>query len=332
MIFIKTPFRVSLFGGGTDFPAWFNTHGGSVLSFAINKYCNIMIRDLPQLFGYKYRAVYSIIESAKTINEIKHPAIREAIKKYGGDHSLEIQYHGELPARSGVGSSSAFAVSIINGLNAMSAVHLDKKTLAIAAIELEQEIIRENVGSQDQIACTYGGFNKITFSPVNKWNIYPLNLSTNLISEIEDRCFLAYTGIERISSNVSIGLIKNFKNSVSILDKTQELVDIAEKAINSGSNLDEIGELLKEASALKFLANPAASSSNVQEFINEGLKAGALGGKVLGAGGGGFCLFWLKKHDKTRFESEFKLAKEVPFKIDFSGSSIIPYDYRQELN
>jgi D-glycero-alpha-D-manno-heptose-7-phosphate kinase len=323
MILTRTPFRISLFGGGTDMPAWFNSNGGAVISFSIDKYCHLSIRELPPYFDYKYRAVYSKVETAVTVDQIEHPAIRESIKKYGMLENLEIQYHGDLPARSGVGSSSAFAVSIINGLSKLNNKDLSKKDLASMAIELEQKVIGENVGSQDQVACTFGGINKIIFTSKDSWEVRPLNLSLNRINEIEERCFLTYTGIDRISSDVSKGLLENLSKSEKVLKKTMDLVGVAENLISENADLDILGDLLQEATKLKFEANPSAQTPSILNFISQGIKSGALGGKILGAGGGGFCLFWLKKDDKQRFKSTFKLGKEVPFKIDFSGASII---------
>ena len=323
MILTRTPFRISLFGGGTDMPAWFNSNGGAVISFSIDKYCHLSIRELPPYFDYKYRAVYSKVETAVTVDQIEHPAIRESIKKYGMLENLEIQYHGDLPARSGVGSSSAFAVSIINGLSKLNNKDLSKKDLASMAIELEQKVIGENVGSQDQVACTFGGINKIIFTNKDSWEVLPLNLSLSRINEIEERCFLTYTGIDRISSDVTKGLLENLTKSEKVLKKTMDLVGVAENLISENADLDILGDLLQEATKLKFEANPSAETPSILNFISQGLESGALGGKILGAGGGGFCLFWLKKDDKQRFKSTFKLGKEVPFKIDFSGASII---------
>jgi len=325
MILTRTPFRISLFGGGTDLPAWFNLNGGAVISFSIDKYCHLSIREMPPYFDYKYRAVYSKIETVNEVEQIEHPAIREAIKKYGNltKPSLEIQHHGDLPSKSGIGSSSAFAVSIIHGLNKMNNIELNKKELSLMAIDLEQNSIGENVGSQDQIACTFGGVNKIVFSSPDAWEVKPLKLSLERIAELEERCFLVYTGVQRLSSDVSKGLIDNLLNSRNVLTRTMELVDVAENLIVENSDLDELGELFKETTNLKFTANPLAGTAAIHEFLNIGIMAGALGGKILGAGGGGFCLFWLKRNDKERFRSKFKLGKEVQFKVDFSGASIV---------
>lgn len=325
MILTRTPFRISLFGGGTDLPAWFNLNGGAVISFSIDKYCHLSIREMPLNFDYKYRIVYSKIETVNEIEHIQHPAIREAIKKYGNKtkKNLEIQHHGDLPSQSGIGSSSAFAVSVIHGLNKLNNIELNKKELSLMAIDLEQNCIGENVGSQDQIACTFGGVNKIVFSSQDTWEVKPLKLTSERISELEERCFLVYTGVQRSSSDISKGLINNLSKRNSVLVRTMKLVEIAEKLMVETSDLDELGELFKETSDLKFAANPLAGTAAIHEFLNAGVKAGALGGKILGAGGGGFCLFWLKRNDKERFRTRFKLGKEVPFKVDFSGASIV---------
>lgn len=297
MILVRTPFRISLFGGGTDMPAWFNLYGGAVISFSIDKYCHVSIREMPKYSEHKYRAVYSKIETTNNVNNIEHPVIRESIKKYGflNDRRIEIHHHGDLPSQSGIGSSSAFAVSVIHGLNQLNQIQLNKRDLALMAIDLEQNILCENVGSQDQIACTYGGLNKIVFANSNLWEVQPIKLSEEKFIEIESRCYLVYTGIPRMSSDITKSLLENLDSNNINLNKTFNLVQQAEKLILEGSNLDYLGELLNESSRLKFQANPKAGTAPVIEFLENGIAAGALGGKILGAGGGGFCLFWLKK-------------------------------------
>ena len=326
MIITRTPYRVSLFGGGTDMPIWYKKNGGEVLSFSIDKYCYLSCRILPPFFDFNYRLVYSKVETCSDIEEIVHPAIREAIRHFSQSNRLEIQHHGDLPARSGVGSSSAFAVGLINALTILEGKEKTKMQLASEAIHLEQEVIGEIVGSQDQVACSIGGINHIEFGKIGDWTAHPFLLDKARIQEIESRCFLVFTGISRNSSDISTGLVKNIDFKADIMSRTQSLVAQAKQIFDLDDDLDGIGILLLEAWSLKRDANPLAATTHLEEFILKGLEAGALGAKVLGAGGGGFCLFWLKSNDRERFKREFNLGIEVPFKIDFTGTTILAQD------
>jgi D-glycero-alpha-D-manno-heptose-7-phosphate kinase len=326
LIITRTPYRISLFGGGTDIPLWYRSHGGEVLSFSIDKYCYISCRPLPPFFDFNFRLVYSRVETCNSIDEIVHPALREGIRHFSNLPRIEVQHHGDLPARSGVGSSSAFAVGLLSALATLEGVEKQKLQLARDAIFLEQNLIGENVGSQDQIACSVGGINHIEFGTFQDWSVHPFLLETKKIEEIEDRCFLLFTGITRNSSDISLGLIEGLHKKESMLNKTRSLVATARNIFDIDGNLDIIGELLLEGWHLKKEANHLAATPLLDEFIERGLSAGALGGKVLGAGGGGFCLFWLKQNDRQRFRKVFPLGIEVPFKIDFSGVTVLAND------
>jgi len=326
MIITRTPYRISLFGGGTDMPIWYKENGGEVLSFSIDKYCYLSCRELPPFFDFNFRLVYSKVETCIDVDEILHPAIREGIKHFSKLRRLEVQHHGDLPARSGVGSSSAFAVGLLNALATLEGIQKPKLQLASDAIRLEQEIIGEIVGSQDQIACSIGGINHIKFGQERDWVAHPFLLDLDRVREIENRAFLVFTGITRNSSEISQGLVEGIENKANVLNKTRHLVIEAKKILDSNANLDDLGVLLQEGWRLKREANPSSVTGNLQEFITKGEKAGALGAKVLGAGGGGFCLFWLKSDDRERFRNEFGLGIEVPFKIDFDGTTILAND------
>lgn len=326
MIITRTPYRISLFGGGSDLPIWYQKYNGLVVSFSIDKYCYIFCRELPPFFDYNYRLTYSKVETVLKIDDIMHPAIREAVKHHTNKNlRLEIQHHGDLPARSGVGSSSAFAVGLINALSSLNNNSLTKYDLASKAIDLEQIHIAETVGSQDQIACSFGGLNSIRFLPGGSWKIDPLSIDAQRLSEIEDRCCLVYSQISRFSSEISKGLVNEFEKKHNNLLKTVNLAEQSLKILVSNADLDEIGELLNEGWELKKELNPFSTNSTIKTFIENGKANGALGAKVLGAGGGGFILFWLKEGDKVRFRNSFKMGVEVPFKIEFEGSSIIRY-------
>jgi D-glycero-alpha-D-manno-heptose-7-phosphate kinase len=323
MIITKTPYRVSLFGGGTDHPNWYSEFGGEVVSAAIDKYCYLSSRILPPFFEHKYRIAYSKIETVKSFEEIVHPAVRVGIKKFASELSLEIQHHGDLPARSGVGSSSAFAVGLIHSLQLLENRKSTKEELARKAIELEQIDLKENVGSQDQIACAYGGFNHIKFETNGNWKVTPIKINSNRLNEVEERMVLIYSGLPRTSSDIQQTLVDNFKDKKIELLRTQELAREALTLIESESDLDLIGEMLNESWFLKKSANPKSVSTALEDLKNLAEKAGALGGKILGAGGGGFCLFWVSPDRRQEFITKMNSVLYVPAKISVEGSTCI---------
>jgi D-glycero-alpha-D-manno-heptose-7-phosphate kinase len=323
MIITRTPYRVSLFGGGSDFPDWYLNNLGKVISFTINKYCYISARELPPFFEHDYRVSYSKVETAKKLDDIRHPAFREIIRKYGRDRKYEIHHHGDLPAKSGVGSSSAFAVGLINAMSKFEESELTQIQIANAAIEMEQKILREIVGSQDQIACAVGGINEISFGPGVKWINKAISLPAKTIDEIENSAVLIFSGIQRVSSKISEHLLTNLENSTKFLERNVELVDECIKVLESGKNLVEIGNLLNESWEIKRTINPMSTNKFIDDFFNKALKCGAVGGKILGAGGGGFSLFWVDPGNRERFLRYFDLGVEVPFRIDFQGTTCV---------
>ncbi|MEY2827913.1 MAG: hypothetical protein RLZZ183_1032 [Actinomycetota bacterium] len=323
MIITKTPFRISLFGGGTDYPAWYRDNGGEVISFAIDKYCYLSTRVLPPFFDYKYRIAYSKVEMTKSIDEIQHPAVREGIRKYCPDLALEIHHDGDLPARSGVGSSSAFAVGLIKALTLLQKLELSKEELAYQAIELEQEILKENVGSQDQIACAIGGMNYIKFGGEKEWVSEKLNLSAPLKDELERRVVLIYSGIHRSSSDVQANLLTDLNRKTKVMIRTTELARECNLVLQNGKNLDLIGDMLNESWGLKKAMNTHAITSELEVLWQKSKSAGAIGGKVLGAGGGGFCMFWVKDGEREKFIKELNFGTYVPVKISEEGSALI---------
>lgn len=323
MIITKTPYRISLFGGGTDHPAWYRKHGGEVLSFAIDKYCYLTTRILPPFFEHKYRIAYSKIETVKKISDIQHPAVREGIRKFASNLSLEIHHDGDLPARSGVGSSSAFAVGLIHSLSILQNKELNSKQLANEAIELEQIDLKENVGSQDQIACALGGINHITFNKNDSWNANGLNISANYESKMMDRLVLVFTGIHRSSSDVQANLLVDLDKKIQVMERTIELVNQSKQLLMAEGDLDSIGEMLAESWALKKAMNGHAVTPALNDVWDKALKAGAIGGKVLGAGGGGFCMFWVKEGGREEFLYKFNFGTYVPVNISHIGSTCI---------
>ncbi len=319
MIISKTPYRMSFFGGGSDYPNWYNYFPGLVLSATINKYLYISIRELPNFFNHKYRIVWSKIENVKTINQIDHKVIRKLLNFYKIKNGLEIHYDGDLPARSGMGSSSAFVVGSINAINIYNNVNLSKYNLSKKSIEFEQNILNENVGSQDQVAATYGGVNRIDFYK-KKISIKKLNKN---LAKLENNLVLIYTNINRTAHEIAGTFInKLLKEKKNYINEIIDIAKEAEKSLNNGF-LDDFGQLLGASWALKKNLSNKISNSKIDELYQLAIKNGALGGKILGAGGGGFLLLYMKKRNKQRFLKKYKNITEVPFKFSFKGSEVI---------
>ena len=320
MIITRTPYRISLFGGGTDHPAWFNKNNGAVLSFTIDKYSYINIRVLPPFFNHNFRVAYSKIEITTLASDIKHPAVREAFMKYAPATNLELHHHGDLPARSGVGSSSAFSVGIIHSLLALNSQLVSPIELANMAIEFEQEILKENVGSQDQIASSLGGINFIKFGPGNNWSAESIHLSNSYVNDIESRIFLIYSGIERLSSDITQSLLINLDQKFQLMRRTHELAEESKEIFKKEGNLSQIGPMLRESWKLKYSANPASVTPQLQALYERGIRSGASGGKILGAGGGGFLLFWVDPENRITFTEKMSTHTMVPIRISYEGS------------
>lgn len=323
MIITKTPFRVSLFGGGTDIPKWYRENGGEVISFSIDKYCYLTTRLLPPFFEHNYRIAYSLVETVKDIGDIKHPVVREAIRKFAPGINLEIHHDGDLPARSGMGSSSAFTVGIIHALSTLCNETYSQIELADYAIDLEQNILKENVGSQDQIACALGGMNHIKFGLGNSWNHTRLEISNEFQIKLEERMVLVFTGLSRNSSEVSASLVENISTKAKYLERIRELTNSCRAIIENDKDLDEIGEMLDESWVLKKNMNSGSSNDFLDDVYDKAKKAGALGGKILGAGGGGFFLFWLPEGGRNSFQEQFKVGLDVPFSMSKEGSKVV---------
>jgi len=323
MIIVRTPYRISLFGGGTDFPTWYNQHGGKVLAFSINKYSYLSARLLPPFFPHSYRVSYSKIEEVVSLNQMEHPAFRHALQLFGRSKSLEIHHHGDLPARSGIGSSSAFAVGIINILSSINGNFLETVELANLAINFEQNVLNENVGSQDQITCALGGVNSIVFKPNQNWESEKLEISESYQREISDRAVLFYSGVARNSSDISKLFLENIPKSTENMLNLVKLAEEGSKLFKIEGDLDELGELLNESMRLKSAINPNSVNSNITELIQHAKKCGASGAKILGAGGGGFFLFWLPPGVRSNFLSRMSPGVVVPFEIDQNGTQVI---------
>lgn len=326
MIISRTPFRASFFGGGTDYPLWFQEHGGAVLATAIDKYCYISCRYLPPFFEHRYRIVYSRIENVREVSEIQHPAVRHVLDILKCHKGLEIHHDADLPARSGLGSSSSFTVGLVNALMALAGRHVTSEHLASTAIHIEQDIIRENVGSQDQILAAYGGFNKIEFLKNGQFSVNPIILPGDKYTELENHLMLFFTGFSRIASEVARSKIENFKSRHNELKAMREMVDEAISILQSESrSICEFGELLHRNWQYKRSLSSKVSSPAIDKMYETARNAGAIGGKLLGAGGGGFLLLFAEPGAQAAVREKLRDLIYVPFKFEPTGSRIVLY-------
>ena len=327
MIITRTPFRISFFGGGTDYPSWFEKNGGAVLATSIDKYCYISIRYLPPFFKHRHRIVYSKVEHVASIDQIKHPTVRAILEELDPERGLEIHHDGDLPARAGLGSSSSFAVGLLNAINALGGRRSTKQKLAEHATYIEQKIMKENVGCQDQITTAFGGFNTIKFEPDGTKNISPIITNPNNIRDLEDSMLLFYTGISRFASKIAGEQLKNFGNRVSELTQMHEMVEESTRILEQKTGpIKQFGELLHESWMLKKTLANNISNSEINDIYEKGRGAGAYGGKLLGAGGGGFILFVAPKEKHNTIKKALSKLVYVNFKLDHDGSKVIVYD------
>jgi len=326
MIITRTPFRVSFFGGGTDYPAWYKEHSGSVLSTTIDKYCYISCRKLPPFFVYKHRIVYSSIENVHSIEEIRHPSVRETLKWANVKDGLEMHHDGDLPARSGLGSSSAFTVGLVNALYAMRGEMVTQLELATNALHIEQDLIGENVGSQDQISAAFGGFNRIDFHRDGKFNVTPLIIPVKRIAELKSHLMLCFTGFSRIADAIAKSQIDNFKNREFELKYMHRMVEEAITILGSvNTPIEEFGKLLDQSWQYKRNLSSMVSSPEIDHIYSTALAAGAVGGKILGAGGGGFMLLFAKPEKHETIRKRLDKLVHVNFDFDAYGSKVVLY-------
>ena len=326
MIVTRTPFRISFFGGGTDYPAWYQENGGVVLASTIDKYCYISCRFLPPFFEHKHRIVYSKIENVKSITEIEHPAVRAVLGWARCERGLEIHHDGDLPARSGLGSSSSFTVGLVNALCALDGKYITKEDLATKAIYIEQKIIKENVGSQDQVSAAFGGFNRIEFYRNDTFQVSPIILSKRRFDELQGSLMLYFTGFSRIASEIAKSTIDNLTNRVTELKRMGEMVDEAIRILQSPETpIDEFGKLLDQSWRYKRGLSSKVSTPEIDRIYDEALKAGATGGKIIGAGGGGFLLLFVRPELQDKVRSQLRRLIHVPFQFENSGSRVVLY-------
>jgi D-glycero-alpha-D-manno-heptose-7-phosphate kinase len=330
MIISRTPMRVSFFGGGTDYPAWYRQHGGAVLATTIDKYSYITCRYLPPFFEHKYSLVYSKIERRRHIDEIEHPAIREVIRYLKITRGLEIHHDADLPARSGMGSSSAFTVGLLHALYALTGRMPNKRQLATESVEIEQDILKETVGSQDQVLAAYGGFSHVTFQKHGDIIVTPITVSRERLQELKSHLMLFYTGIKRTASTIADTFVPNLDEKKRQLRVMNDLVVEATGILNSNEDIRAFGELLHEAWQAKRTLSAQVSNADVDSLIDEARSAGALGGKLTGAGGGGFLLLFVPPERQRALRDRLSKLIHVPFGFDTFGSQVIFADTERE--
>jgi D-glycero-alpha-D-manno-heptose-7-phosphate kinase len=327
MIISRTPFRLSLFGGGTDYPSWYTEHGGAVLATTIDKYCYLTCRYLPPFFDHRYRLVYSRIEHCQRIEDIAHPVVRAVLQYLGIDAGVEIHHDGDLPARSGMGSSSAFTVGLLHALCALKGEMRSRDQLARDAIHVEQGLLRETVGCQDQIITAFGGINHISFTPRGDFAVRPVTIPKTRVRALQSHLMLFYTGVERIASQVAESYVRDLNETKRRqLRLVRDLVEEAINILQGGGDLEPMGALLHEAWDAKRSLSARVSTEGIDGLYAAARRAGALGGKLVGAGGGGFMLLFVPPHRHGAVRDALHPALHVPFRFQFSGTQIIFYD------
>jgi D-glycero-alpha-D-manno-heptose-7-phosphate kinase len=327
MIISRTPFRVSLFGGGTDYPKWYEQYGGAVLGFAIDKYCYISVRRLPPFFEHKHRIVYSMVENVKSIDEIQHPAVKGVLSEHQPKEGVEIHHDGDLPARSGLGSSSSFTVGLANALAAFDGKMTSKRDLAREAIRIEHDVIKEKVGCQDQIWAAYGGLNRIDFLKTGEFDVQPAMVSRERRDDLQDHLLLVFTGLSRLAPVMAEKQIDNIGAREKQLSTMFEMVGEAQSIlVDENQPIADLGVLLDQSWQLKRELADGVSTPLVDEIYAAAIGAGASGGKLLGAGGGGFMLFIVEPDKQPKVREALKDLVAVKIAIDNVGSKIVVYE------
>jgi D-glycero-alpha-D-manno-heptose-7-phosphate kinase len=333
MIITRTPLRISFFGGGTDYPIWYSEFGGAVLSTAIDKCCYITCRHLPPFFEYHSRISYSKVENVHENGAIDHPSVRACLQYLGVDEGVEIHHVADLPARTGLGTSSAFTVGLLLGLYALKHQMRSKQALAADAIHVEQDILREAVGSQDQISAAYGGFNRINFNQDGNFEVKRVIISRERLTALQRHCALYFTGFSRTASEVAKEQIRLTPHRKHELELMFQMVNEAEAIITSSNrSLNEFGQLLHESWQVKRTLTGTITNANLDEIYEAGRSAGALGGKLLGAGGGGFMLFFVPPERRQALRMRLKNLLCVPFAFSNRGSHVVVYEPEEQYD
>jgi len=330
MIITRTPLRVSFFGGGTDYPAWFREHGGAVLATTIDKYLYLHCRYLPPFFDFHSRIVWSHIEAVQKHGEIAHPAIRGVLEWMKIDDGVEIHHHGDLPARTGLGSSSSFTVGLLHALHALRGELVSKRTLAEQAIYVEQQVLHENVGVQDQIQSAFGGFNRIDIRPDGSFEVAPLVVPGNRLADLQKHLLLLYTGLSRHASEIAAEQVSSMPQKTTELRAIRDMVDQGQAILAGKGSLQDFGHLLHEGWVLKRTLSSKIAPAFVNEVYDSALKAGATGGKLLGAGGGGFMLLFVEPERRAVVVRALHKLLVVPFQFERGGTQLVLYEAEQQ--
>lgn len=327
MIISRTPFRVSFFGGGTDYPTWYKEHGGAVIGTAINKYCYLTVRDLPPFFEHKHRIVYSKVELPSEIDEVQHPAVKAVMQELDVSHGIEIQHQADLPARSGLGSSSSFTVGLLNAIRAKRGMNSSPHYLTEEAIRIEQDVIKEHVGSQDQTWAAHGGTQFIEFDRLGNINVSPVIMPPDTASALDSHMMLFFTGLSRIASTIASKKIDNLANRNSQLVAMKKMAYSARDILQApNAEMKDVGEMLRDSWQLKKELADEISSNIVDEMYSAAISAGAYGGKLLGAGGGGFMMFLAPPEKHEAIKARLSKLIHVDVKTGASGSKIVMYE------
>jgi D-glycero-alpha-D-manno-heptose-7-phosphate kinase len=331
MIISRTPFRISFFGGGTDYPVWFREHGGAVLATTIDKYCYISCRYLPPFFDHKTRIAYSRIEETKSNSDIEHPAVRGVLEYLHVDDGLEIHHDGDLPARTGLGSSSAFTVGLLHSLYALRHRMPSKVELARVAIHIEQDVLQEAVGCQDQVMAAHGGLCRVDFFQNGEVGYTPIVMKPDRLSMFQDHLLLYFTGFSRTASEIAQEQIERTKQRRVELFAMLQMVQEGVSVLIGDRDLSEFGELLHEAWMVKRSLTSKITTPMIDDIYDAARRAGALGGKLLGAGGGGFMLLFAKQERHPQIRAALPGLLEVPFRFEGLGSQIVFYQQETPL-
>lgn len=327
MIITRTPYRISFFGGGTDYPAWYQQHGGAVLSATIDRYSYITCRSLPPFFEHKHRIVYSKLEHVESTVQIKHPVINAIFKKFNIRDGLSIHHDGDLPAWSGIGSSSTFTVGLLQIIYAYHGIHKSPYELAQEAIHIEQNVLQECVGCQDQIAASFGGLNHTKISQAGAFEVKPVVASTEKLQLLQDSLILMYTGKKRFASDFASSKVANMSNRQTELNEIQSMVTDAVSMLQSPhASIESFAKLLHHAWQLKKKLADCVSNSEVDQIYEQAMRQGALGGKLCGAGGGGFMFFIVPPKKQENFLAYFKNMVALPVQFSQQGASVIWHD------
>lgn len=332
MIIIRTPYRISFFGGGTDYPDYYREHGGKVISTTINKYSFLVMRRLPEIFDYNFRTRYYEVEETQSIGDIKNPVVRAAMDFMRVDQGVDITHHGDLPNRTGIGSSSSFTVSLLHGLNVLANRPRTKRQLALDALHLEQQVLGESVGSQDQVAAAFGGFNRIEFGGHQDFTVNPLPLDKRTHDQLESWIQIFFTEDFRDSETMAKKTVEMIPQRLRELHDLKQLTQEAENVLfsNNANNVREFALLLNQEWAIKKSIQPSVTNAKIDAIYTQGIQAGAFGGKLLGAGGGGFMLFITPPEKQSLVVSALGL-KQVNIKFEYLGSQIIYYDNQDQI-